>query len=209
MNLSNYLPVNWFDIVVVVVLLIGYARGRKHGMSKELMVVMKWIAVVLISAIGYEPLGLWLDSVMQLGKLASFLLAYTFIAVCILLVFTYLNSTIGQKLAGSDTFGKGEFYLAMPAGMLRFACVLIALLALLNARQYGTSEIKAQVKYDEYNYGSSFFPHLYAIQDEVFEKSFTGPQIRKYLSFLLIKPTFPSGPQPTSTASGQREYTLP
>lgn len=209
MNFSNYLPINWFDIVVVVVLLIGYSRGRKHGMSKELMVLLKWVAVVLIGAIAYEPLGLWLDSVLQLGKLASFLLAYSLTAVCVLLVFTYLNSTIGRKLDGSDTFGKGEFYLAMPAGMMRFACVLIALLALLNARLYRTAEIKAQAKYDEYNYGSSFFPHLYSIQEEVFEKSLTGPPIKKYMSFLLIKPTFPSGPGQKTTASRRSEFTLP
>jgi len=209
MNFSNNLPVNWFDVLLVVVLLIGYSRGRKHGMSKELLLVLQWVAVILVSAIAYEPLGLWLDSLLQLGKLTSFLIAYSLTAVIILLVFTYLNSTVGRKLAGSDTFGKGEFYLAMPAGMLRFACVLIALLALLNARQYASSEIKAQVQYDEYNYGSSFFPHLYSIQDEVFEKSFTGPQIKKYMSFLLITPTAPGGAQPKSTASRQREFTLP
>jgi len=201
MNINRDLPINWFDIVVVVVLLVGYARGRKHGMSKELLLVLKWVAVILVSAIAYEPFGLWLDSLLHLGKLASFLIAYSVTAVFILIVFAYVNTTVGPKLAGSDAFGKGEFYLAMPAGVLRFACVLVALLALLNARLYRTAEIKAQIKYDEYNYGSSFFPHLYSIQDEVFEKSFTGPQIKKYLGFLLIKPTFPSGPQPTSTVS--------
>ena len=209
MNLSSYLPINWFDIVVIVLLLVGYARGRKNGMSKELMVVMKWIAVVLVSAIAYEPLGLWLDSMLHIGQLASFLLGYSLTAVLVLLVFTYLNSTIGRKLAGSDTFGKGEFYLAMPAGILRFACVIIAVLALLNARQYRTAEIKAQAKYDQDNYGSSFFPHLYNIQDDVFEKSLTGAQVKKYMSFLLIKPTFPDGPGQKATASSRREFTLP
>jgi len=163
----------------------------------------------LVSAIAYEPLGLWLDSLLQLGKLTSFLIAYSLTAVIVLIVFAYLNGTVGRKLAGSDTFGKGEFYLAMPAGMLRFACVIVALLALLNARLYREAEIKEQVKYDDYNYGSSFFPHLYSIQDEVFEKSFTGPQIKKYMSFLLIKPTSPSGPQPASTVSRRGEFTLP
>jgi hypothetical protein len=43
----------------------------------------------------------------------------------------------------------------------------------------------------------------------VFEKSFTGPQIKKYLSFLLIKPTFPGGSEQKSTASRRREFTLP
>jgi hypothetical protein len=209
MNLNSHLPINWFDIVVVAVLFVGYARGRKHGMSKELLLVLKWVTVVLVSAIAYEPFGFWLDSLMHIGKLASYLIAYCVTAVFILLVFAYLNSTVGRKLAGTDAFGKGEFYLAMPAGVLRFACVLIALLALLNARLYRTAEIKASTKYDQENYGSSFFPRLYAIQDDVFEKSFTGPQIKKYMSFLLIKPTSPSEPGQKSTASRGREFTLP
>jgi hypothetical protein len=127
----------------------------------------------------------------------------------ILIVFAYVNGTVGRKLSGSDTFGKGEFYLAMPAGILRFACVLIALLALLNARLYRTAEIKEMEKFQNDNYGSQFFPTLSSVQSSVFEKSFLGPQIKKYASFLLIKPTFPSGPGQQNTASSRREFTLP
>jgi hypothetical protein len=209
MNISGNLPVNWFDILVLAVLFVGYVRGRKHGMSKELLLMLKWVAVILLSAIAYEPLGLWLDEMLHLGKLASFIIAYTISAVAILLVFMYINTTVGPKLANSDAFGKSEFYLAIPAGMLRFACVLLALLALLNARLYRTAEIKAMEKYQIDNYGSEFFPTLSSIQTGVFEESFTGPQIRKYMSFLLIKPTYPGGTEQKNTASRRREFTLP
>jgi hypothetical protein len=209
MNFSRNLPINWFDVLVVIVLVLGYARGRKHGMSKELLQVMKWLTVVLAGAIGYEPLGFWLDSVLHLGKLASYLIAYCAIAGLILFLFIFLNDTLGRKLAGSDTFGKGEFYLAMPAGMLRFACILVALLALLNARLYTTAEIKAMQKFQNDNYGSQFFPTLSAVQSGVFEESFVGTQVKKHMSFLLIKPTFPNGPGQKNTAARRREFTLP
>lgn len=210
MNLSDKLPINWFDILVIVVLLVGYTRGRKHGMSKELLHVMKWMTVVLVAAIGYEPLGFWLDSVLHLGKLTSYIIAYSVIASVILLMFIWVNDTLGRKLAGTDTFGKGEFYLAMPAGMLRFACIMVALLALLNARLYRTAEIKAMEKFQNDNYGSQFFPTLGSVQAEVFEDSFVGPQVRKYMSFLLIKPTSPGAAAENKTAStGRREFTLP
>jgi hypothetical protein len=203
------LPINWFDIVVVAVLLVGYARGRKHGMSKELLQVMKWLTVILVGAIGYEPLGLWLDSTLRIGKLMSFIISYCFIAGLVLVLFIFLNDTLGRKLAGTDTFGKGEFYLAMPAGMLRFGCILIAVLAVLNARLYTTAEIKAMRKFQDDNYGSQFFPTLSSVQSEVFEESFVGTKIRQHMSFLLIKPTFPSGPAQANTVSRRREFTLP
>lgn len=209
MNLSSNLPVNWFDVLVLVLLLVGYSRGRKHGMSKELFLVLTWVSVVLVGAIAYEPLGLWLDGMLQLGKLASYILAYSLIAVLVLLLFMYVKGTLGRKLEGSDTFGKGEFYLAMPAGMLRFVCILFALLALLNARLYRTSEIKEMEKFQMENYGSQFFPTLSSIQASVFEDSFTGVQIKKHMSFLLIKPTYPGAQPQKNTASRRREFTLP
>jgi hypothetical protein len=206
----NNLPINWFDFLVLVVLLVGYARGRKHGMSKELLKVIKWLTVVLVSAIGYEPLGLWLESTVQLGRLTSFVISYCFIAAFVMLLFTLLSENLGSKLAGSDAFGKSEFYLAMPAGMLRFACILFVLLALLNARLYSTAEINAMKKFQDDNYGSQFFPTLSSVQSGVFEESFLGPQIRKYAEFLLIKQTPPNGPGQQNTASSaRREFTLP
>jgi hypothetical protein len=215
MNFSGKLPINWFDILVIVVLLVGYSRGRKHGMSKEFLEVLKWMTVVLVGAIGYEPLGIWLDSTLHIGALISFILAYCFVAVLVWLLFTFLNASLGRKLEGSDTFGKGEFYLAMPAGMLRFACILLFLLALLNARLYHTAEIKAMHKFQDDNYGSQFFPTLSSIQAEVFEASLVGTTIKKHMSFLLIKPTFPNRPAQKDTASGasgtsgRREFVLP
>ena len=203
MNFSGKLPINWFDILMVIVLLVGYSRGRKHGMSKELLQVLKWLTVVMVSAIGYEPLGLWLDSTIHLGKLTCYIVSYCFIAVLVLILFTLLSEGLSRKLAGSDTFGKSEFYLAMPAGMLRFACIVIVLLALLNARLYQTAEVKAMEKFQNDNYGSQFFPTLSSIQIEVFENSFLGPQIKKYCSFLLIKPTHPGGVPQNSTASSR------
>ena len=69
--------------------------------------------------------------------------------------------------------------------------------------------LEAMAKFQNDNYGSQFFPTLSSVQSSVFEKSFLGPQIKKYASFLLIKPTFPSGPGQQNTASSRREFTLP
>ena len=189
MNANGNLPVNWFDVFVLLMLFVGYLRGKKNGMSQESLAVLKWVAVMLLPAIAYEPLGIWLDSVANLGKLTSFLIAYTVTALVVALIFMLVTGTLGEKMKGSDAFGKAEFYLAKPAGMLRFACVVIVLLALLNARYYSTAEVRAAKKYDQDNYGSSFFPHLFSIQDDVFKNSFVGSQVHEHLGFLLIKST--------------------
>lgn len=195
------MPVNWFDVFVVLMLFAGYVRGRKNGMSQELLPLFKWIFLIGVCSIAYEPLGLWLAPLLGVGKLFGFVFAYCLVATVVAVLFVALSQSVGEKLKGSDTFGKGEFYLAMPAGIIRFACITLTLLALLNARYYTTAEVKAAQKYQTENYGSNFFPTLSSLQDDVFLRSFLGKQIKEHLSFLLIKPTAPikTGVAPTPT----------
>jgi hypothetical protein len=77
----------------------------------------------------------------------------------------------------------------MPAGMLRFLCMLLAGLALLNAPLYTTEEIKAYKKYQMENFDSEFFSGFQSYQSDVLEKSISGHLIKQHLSFLLIRPT--------------------
>lgn len=185
------LPINWFDVAVLVLLLVGLQRGRKRGMSEEFLTSLMWLTIVVACALAYEPLGQLLTGMSPFSRLFSFILCYIAVGLAVAGVFLFLKRTVGGKLIGSDTFGSAEYYLGMPAGMVRFACILIAALALLNARQYRSEEVKAMAKFQEDNYGSQFFPTLQTLQAGVFEHSLTGPPIKKHLSFLLIKPTPP------------------
>jgi hypothetical protein len=65
------------------------------------------------------------------------------------------------------------------------------MLALLNARSFDSHEVAAEIKFQNDNYGSQFFPTLRSVQSAVFEKSLTGPWIKRNLALLLIKPTAP------------------
>jgi uncharacterized membrane protein required for colicin V production len=187
---TGNLPFNWFDLVLVAVLVAGILRGRKRGMSEELLPVLQWIGIMLCAALGYQPLGDWLGATWQIfSPLFSYIVAYLLIGVGVNLVFLVIKRGLHGKLIGSNVFGRGEYYLGMPAGMVRFTCILMCALALLNARLYSQAELRATEAYTQEYYGSDFFPGMHALQVNVFEKSFMGRQIREYLGFLLIKPT--------------------
>ena len=203
MNLGN-LPFNWFDLVLVAVLIMGIFRGRKRGMSEELMTVLQWVAIIIVCSIAYQPVGGWLEEVSLLSLLVSYVVAYLVMAAVVSIAFVLFKRAFHGKLIGSDAFGKGEYYLGMPAGMLRFGCVLLAGLALLNARFYTQEEIRAYEAYQNDVYGKEYFPGLQVLQANVFEKSLTGPAIRKYLGFLLIKQTAPERKEIHS-----KEWTMP
>jgi uncharacterized membrane protein required for colicin V production len=188
MNLKD-LPFNWFDVVVLAVIITGVVRGRKLGMSEELMNVIKWITVLVGCSFAYAPLGQFLADSSPLSLLACYLIVYAVVAVVILSLFALVKHSIGGKLIGSDIFGQAEYYLGMGSGMVRFVCILLAGLALMNSRLYTQAEVRAKENFQNDVYGSTYFPTFPFIQASIFEKSLVGPWVKQNLSFLLIQPT--------------------
>src|ERR1043166_3788265 len=191
MNLAlNTLPINAFDFALIAILVIGVLQGRKHGMSEELLGMIKWLAILLGCALLYEPAGnLFAQSTTMFSHLSCYLMVYITAAVLIFAGFAGIKRGLGGKVIGSDIFGGAEYYLGMASGMVRFTCILLIGLALLNARYFSQTEIEAMAAQRKEIYGSDFFPGLHSLQSVVFERSLTGPWIKNSLSFLLIKPT--------------------
>jgi len=186
------LPFNWFDFVLVAVIIIGLRSGRKRGMSEEMMTFVMWLAILIGCAFLYQPAGTALSGTSAaFSPLSGYIMAYIFVGIVISAICLYLKKALGGKLVGSDVFGGAEFYLGMFAGMVRFVCVLLCALALLHARAYTQQEVQAEIKYQNDVYGSNFFPTLQTVQAQVFQDSLTGPLINDYLGILLIKSTPP------------------
>jgi hypothetical protein len=206
MNLSlDKLPINLFDLVVVVVLAAGLMRGRKHGMSEELIQLLQWLAILFGCAWLYEWGGqIFGDFTGLFGRLSRYIMAYIVAALLIVSLFALVKRGLGGKLLGSDVFGRTEYYLGMCSGLVRFSCMLLVGLALLNARYFSPAEVRAMQKYNDYVYGSDYFPGLHSVQEAVFEKSVTGPWIKQNLGFLLIKPT-----EPDNTEFHMKDAALP
>ena len=190
---ANTLAANWFDAVVVLVLALGLFRGRKNGMSKEVLPLFQWLAVIFVCGLFYSVVAEYLVKYASLDKMSAFILSYAILALLVFTIFSFLKRTVGAKLFGSNLFGSAEYYLGMPSGMVRFACMLLAALAFLNAPSYTSAQIQAANDYQARWFGAHFFANFSDVQDAVFKKSFTGPYIKDYLSVLLIKPTKSSG----------------
>lgn len=189
--MNQKLPVNMFDVALVVVLFLGLVRGRKHGMSEELMSLLKWLAVLLTCAFLYQPLGTSLSQASPFSLLASFLIVYIALALVVLGLFALVKHRLGGKLIGSDIFGRSEYYLGMISGLVRFACIMLVCLAVLNARYFSPDEVRAMEAFQNDVYGKEYFPTWHTAQAVVFENSTSGSWIKEHLGFLLIKPTRP------------------
>lgn len=199
------LPINLFDLIVIVVLAAGIFRGRKHGMSEELIKLLQWLAILFGCAAIYEWGGQVFGQFTGIfGLLSRYLMAYVAGALLIVLLFALVKRGLDGKLLGSDFFGRAEYYLGMGSGLVRFSCMLLVALAVLNARYFSPTEVRAMQKFQDDVYGSDFFPTLHSVQQGVFEKSVTGPWIKQNLGFLLIKPT-----EPQNTEFHQKDAVLP
>src|SRR5262249_42758294 len=141
------MPFNWFDIGIVLFLALGIQRGRKHGMSQEIILVLKWLAIVVVGGLGYGIVGDVIADSSVFTHLAAYLMAYIVIALGITVAFWAITKMAKGKLVGSDAFGGGEYYLGMIAGLLRYVCIAIFFLSLLNARKYSQKEISDDVKF--------------------------------------------------------------
>ena len=186
------LPVNWFDGVVLGMLIIGLFLGRKHGMTKEILPLLKWVSLVVVCGIWYPLAAQLLVNTVQLSQVPSCIIGYLLLAFVVVLVFMFLKWLLARRLGDKGLFGGGEYYLGMLSGMIRFACMLLAVLALLNAPVYTTQDIKKHEAYVKQWFGGglysgNYFPSLYTIQGQIFTKSYTGPYIKDYLGPLLIE----------------------
>src|SRR6266540_1038781 len=188
MRAGSYL-VGWVDLLVVILLVVGVLRGRKRGMSEELLDVIKWSLSVLVAGLLYEPSGRWLSQMSVFSLLSSYVFAYVFIAVLIFSTFALIRNRVGDKLIGSDVFGRSEYYLGMVAGGYRYVCVMLVAMAFLNARYYTPAEVAAANKYQDWNFGTTIFPTPADLQREVFDNSLCGRMTQDYLNVILIHPT--------------------
>ncbi|MFZ0827667.1 MAG: CvpA family protein [Verrucomicrobiia bacterium] len=191
---TDKLPINWFDGALAAFLIIGVFRGRKHGMSREFLPLFQWVTLVLVAGLFYPMAAELLANTAGMGKLSSFIFGYLLLAVAVVFVFLIFKRLLGYRMGENNFFGSGEYYLGMSSGVIRFACMLLAGLALLNAPYYSPADIKAHEAYVKRWFGGgiysgNYFPDLQTIQESVFKKSFTGPYIKDYLGSVLIETT--------------------
>jgi uncharacterized membrane protein required for colicin V production len=192
---------NYFDIFVVAWLILGLFRGRKRGMSQELLPLFQWVGIVVAGGLFYLPFSSLIRQYTQFNTLWSVITAYLLIALAVHLLYLWFKQMFGEKLAQKDMFGRGEFYLGMMAGTARFACILMVALALLNSRVETAAELAKTEKFQKDNFSDIRFPTYGQFQQDVLFKSFSGNWIQSNLRpFLIASINEPSKPKSETIA---------
>lgn len=204
MNFAGF-TLTWFDCLMLAALIFGVVRGRKRGMSEELLDVLQWLAIIVLGGLLHGPLGRLLATSAGLGLRLSTVLSYIVIAGFIMLVFTNVKRAVGEKLVHSDAFGRFEYYLGMTAGAVRCFCVVLFWISILHAKQITAAERAATAKLQQDNFGSISFPTIGSLQYTVFHESPTGKFIARHLSDHLIAPMPDGGPRAVRDTPARRQ----
>jgi uncharacterized membrane protein required for colicin V production len=206
----DHLPIGWFDLVLVVVLGFGLFRGRRNGMTKEVLPLFFWVATVLVCGLFYEMSGELLINLTGWGALICNLAGYLGLMFLVYLLYYALKQFLTPRLTGSNFFGSGEYYLGMASGLIRYACIVFVALALLNAPHYTAADIAQTKAFNarwfgggQQGFSGDFFPTVQSVQAATFEKAFTGRYIKQYAGVMLIN-TAPADMK-TASATPQKQ----
>ncbi len=180
---------NYIDLIVLVLLIIGIFRGRKRGISEELLTFVQWLIILFGGAMIYQPLGQMLAGVAPLSMLTCYILVYLAFAGLVKLLFGRIQRAVGEKLVGCNFFGSFEYYLGMLACLIRFSCAILVFMALLNARLISEKERAETAKMQSKNFEGISFPTFGSFQQSVLFQSFVGRQVSAHMKFVLIEST--------------------
>jgi len=201
----DHLSFGWFDIVLLAMIGLGIFRGRKHGMTKEVLPMFEWLTIVLVCGLCYEMAGQLYINFAKLGITAAYIWGYLTLALLVFLLFIVLKKMLMPRLTGSNVFGSMEYYLGTTSGAIRFVCMTFFALALLHAPIYTAADIAQQKAYNARWYGGglkgysgNYFPSVQTVQEEVFKNSFTGSLIQNYLDVMLINTGSVNGAKPAA-----------
>jgi uncharacterized membrane protein required for colicin V production len=208
MKISD-LAYSWCDFAVLILIVVGILRGRSRGMSQELLDVLKWLAIVVVGGLVYQPAGRYVADYTHIGIATAYVSVYISVIIVLRLFFGWIKHAVGEKLVGGDVFGDGEYDLGMLAGAVRFACYIVVGMALLNAQYVSPEQLAADVRMQQDNFGDISFPTVGRIQQTVFNGSASGKLVKNYLAHELIVSAPPDkNAAPTETLRSQRQRTI-
>lgn len=196
------LKFNYFDIGLVGLMIFGFWRGRRRGMTKELFPTLQWIAILLVAGLGHIYLAdliqqnshtLPVFSLQLSRRTPALMTGYLAIALVLFVIFVLIRRKYYPKLEGSNFFGGNEYYWGVAASLIRYTCLVLVGMALLNAPTYTAADIAATEAYNNRWYGGGmkgysgdFIPSTYNVQEYIFKQSFVGSLVKQNLSVLLI-----------------------
>src|ERR1043166_1758049 len=57
MESAGKFPISWVDFLTLLVVLVGFVRGRKGGLAEEMLDTLQWILIIVAGAVLFLHIG--------------------------------------------------------------------------------------------------------------------------------------------------------
>ncbi len=193
-----------FDVLLALVIAFGCWRGKKRGISEELLDFLQWLVIVVAAGFLYGMVGDLLAQT-KLPRLWANMGGYILVIIAVSILFSFIKKSAGNKLVDSDFFGSWEYRLGTAAGAIRYLCIWIAILSLMSARYFDAAVVAAERKAQKKEVGIVLLPSWGMAQRSALYDSFTGPYIRQYLAHQLMTPVGHVKAAPSENTLGKQQ----
>jgi len=186
------LRLNMFDAVLAGALGWGIYQGKEHGASTTHVSVVQWMLIGLAGGFAGNLLGSLMFSILgsaYWGQLTGYLLWIFIVAA----FFAFLNSKGKGEWKDADWFGRLEYPLGVLGCVLKYFCIILTIMSILNAKHYSAEDIRKDRAWQIEEFGSALFPTFTMLNNTVFNTSFCGPYVKKAFSWAIL----PSAKAPT------------
>lgn len=179
---------HWFDLVAVVVLIVGFKTGQHKEALPKLLSAIRWALTLLICLFLYKLPALWLAKKfsMQPDTVALMLFPLEFLIVFFLVGIVWKRVT--NIYSDKEPFGKWEHHMTKVAGSLRFLVFLLVAMAWISGRYVTEKDIRDHKTFCKENFGGITYPVLSTINNDMFNGSYTGKFAKDYLGGILMTP---------------------
>ncbi len=177
---------HWFDLLVVVTLIVGFKIGQRKETLQQLISICHWALTLVICLFLYKLPAIWLAKTLSMQP--DFLALIIF-PIEFAIVYFLLNSKrrrIAKSVVEKEPFGHWEHHTTKVAGALRFFTFLFVLMAWISGKSVTEKDISDYKAFCENNFAGIMFPVPATIHHDIFNGSFTGKVAKEYLNGLLM-----------------------
>ncbi|MCX8108184.1 MAG: CvpA family protein [Verrucomicrobiae bacterium] len=183
-----FTSLNWFDGVALVLLVMIAWAGYRHGAAEELLPTVQWWTIVYTAARTHVPLGFMLNRSSGVNLASCYVAVYLCETAVITLVFVWLRSVLGGRIAAAQLFGKADAALGFILGIGKWAGILTFLVAVLNAYDMSPRRKWLQQHGDEPTFEALAIAISERIHRDIVLDSVSGRLLRQKVPWLLATP---------------------
>lgn len=180
-------PINWFDALLVGVIIFGVYRGKKTGALPQIFGFCQWTLMLVICSFLYAAPIRWLSKPCHMQPDVMGLIIYPIELAGVGSVLLFIRFLIERKVEKREAFGRCENYVAMLAGAARFFVILLTAMAWLSGCYVTENDLRDYKKSIDDNFGGIGLPAISMIHDDVFHGSFSGRFAKEYLKPVLME----------------------